>query len=126
MAKDQMALCFDAMKEVLRCNSDTLFDDQSMAHCKVHGRRCHLYQQGTAHVDEAQPITVMWGGHPCLDETSMGLRAGHNGPQAAALLVWIAEARRRKWTLLWHECTPEFDPIVFVDELGDIYEVLSV
>ena len=53
----------------------------------------------------------------------MGKRSGMEGPQSKGLHIWLAERRRRREEIIFHECTVDFQVEVFMQVLGDIYEV---
>jgi len=130
----------------------TLFLPDAKAMCAKHGQACPLYAEShvEAEVEVEAPaaaasssagprgrsrspllhcrrvqrgcLTLMIAGTPCLDVSRMGSMAGMHGPQSCALLVWIFEIRAKQWSIVIHECTPDFDPTVFEELLDGLYE----
>ena len=126
MTKEAMNCSYTKMVQVLEDRSEALFLPGHTAFCAVHGKQCKLYDEELEPGDTDTVFRCGWMGTPCLDDTTMGDRAGSHGPQVRLVLATIHEIRKRLLTVVFHECTPDFDPGIFVTHLGDLYEVLII
>jgi hypothetical protein len=120
MEPDAMQACFEAMQCVLESNYDRCFNAGHCAPCLAHGRGCPLYDEQQS--DRAEALRVMWGGPPCLDDTIMGNRAGHFGPQSKHFLIWLMELKKGHFDISVHEGSPGFLPALISDVLGDGFQ----
>jgi hypothetical protein len=96
-----------------------LFKDGSRAPCDKHSRMCPCFGVGR---EDNSGLSVMWAGHPCLDVSQFGDRLGMVGPQALPFLLFVFEARSRRYSVIFHECTPDFDEALLRQFLNSWYE----
>jgi hypothetical protein len=81
------------------------FGDNLHANCESHGKQCACYATGGPPNDSLQLVVA---GVVCRDFSNMGLKRGLQGPNAASLLVWCYERRRRLEDIILIENVPQF------------------
>jgi hypothetical protein len=119
MTVDDMAYAHGAVAEVLQ-NVESATDSTMMhaaPHCCVHDGPCPMVA-----VSESR-LSLCWAGPPCLDDSTLGQRAGQHGPQSLFLLAWIFQIRARSFDIVIREGTPACSDSVLTTHLGDEYEV---
>ena len=116
----------DEMREILKTNveSGIIFRDDSRCVCKMHDRQCAIYRDI---VRDRDCMTIMIAGICCQDWTRYNRnRKCSLGKGTMVYLIFIFEARARKWTKIFIECAAEWQTTAFqqlTDDLGDLYHI---
>ena len=98
----------------------------------MHQRSCPLphtnLPQMRARADHAgdKCISANISGTECYDVSAMGSGKGLPGVTCKTLAVWLAQRRRSKEDIVFHECTPRFQVAVLRKHLGDIYDWMEL
>jgi hypothetical protein len=100
------------------------FDDDKREYCyKCDDNRCRVYgppgfRQGF--------LRLAVAGTTCTSWSSMGTRRMWASDTAVPFMVWLFEVRATLPHMVVHECTPEFDWVVFNVVLGAFYVISTI
>ncbi len=101
-----------------------VFPPSARDYCYLHGQQCLL--DDLCETDrESKRIVGLVAGTPCTDHSARGSRSHFLGETFLPFAVFVMERRSRREAFMILECTPLFDPSIYVTLLGDLYLVWS-